>query len=111
MRDDGSAAERLHHHLVRLGELVRAHPQAFAVLAELDVRARRDGLMRASIQRDEQGWRAALAAVFADGVEEGAWADAVDPRAAVELVVTTVKGIRIAPEHAGAVLRQLALRR
>jgi AcrR family transcriptional regulator len=110
MRSDGTAIERFHFHLDALGRLVEERPVLFIVLAELDVRARRDPLIRSVIERYERRWRGALAALFREGHEQGAWADGIDPHAAGELVIVVVKGIRIAPASAVpalALLKQL----
>ena len=60
-------------------------------------------------------WRAkgpqflANSAVPARRRPAGAWAPAVDPAVAGELVITAVKGASLDPEHAVGALRQLEL--
>ncbi len=107
MGSAGPPAARLRAHLDALSTMVRDRPVLFLVLAELEVRARRDPLVRAAIERDEEGCRAWLGGVFREGLDQGAWADGVDAGAAVELVLATVKGARIAPGAADATLQQL----
>jgi hypothetical protein len=48
-----------------------------------------------------------LAELFASGAPAGAWAPAVDPAVAGELVIAAVKGASLDPEHAVGALRQL----
>jgi AcrR family transcriptional regulator len=107
MPEDGTPTERLRHHLESLGRMISERPVLFTVLAELDLRARHDALVRSVVEREERGWRAALAALFRAGAEQEAWADGITEEAAVELVVAAVKGVRIAPASAGIALSQL----
>jgi len=104
---EGCPAEKLHHHLATLGSTVGERPELFAVMGELDLRAARDERVRSIVERHEEGWRAALAEVFRCGVEEGTWAEGLDEPAAVELVIAAVKGVRLVPDRAEEVLRQL----
>jgi TetR/AcrR family transcriptional repressor of nem operon len=104
---EGTPAERLRAHLEALSRTVRDRPALFLVLAELEVRARRDPLVRSAVERDEQGCRAWLAELFREGAGQGVWAEGVDPESAVELVLTVFKGIRVAPGGADAALMQL----
>jgi AcrR family transcriptional regulator len=105
MPDDLAPAERLRHHLASIARTVVARPELFIVLDELDLRARRDAATARHISDDEQGWRDALAELFAEGVDQGAWRVEVD--ASVELVIATLKGIRLRPDTAEAAVRQL----
>ena len=98
-------AARLRHHLGSIARAVVERPELFIVLDELDLRARRDPAMAADVGADEDGWRHALAALFAEGVEQGSWQ--VDVGASVELVIATLKGIRLRPDTAEAVVGQL----
>jgi hypothetical protein len=107
MRDDGTPAERLRHHLDAIGRMARERPGLFAVRAEIDRGARHDPLVRSVAERDECRWRMALAPLFRAGAQQGAWTAGVTEKGAVELVVAAVKGIRLAPESAGTVLEQL----
>ena len=106
MRPDLDPAERLHHHLATLGRMIREQPELFTVLAELDLRARRDPAVRSTIARDEAGWRAALTSLFQLGADQGAWAEGLDVAAAPELVIAVVKGVRLIPDRAEAVLAE-----
>ncbi len=65
-------------------------PDLFIVLDELDLRACRDAAMAANISQDEHGWRAALAALFEEGIQHGTWS--VDVERQRELVIATLKG-------------------
>ena len=42
-----------------------------------------------------------------EGIERGSWSVAVDVDASVELVIATLKGIRLRPDTAEAVVGQL----
>jgi AcrR family transcriptional regulator len=105
---DREPAEQLRGHLVGLGRLIRQHPELFIVLAELDLRGRRDAAVRQVIARDEAGWRAMLADIWRRGAARGAWAVPLTPTAAAELVVAVVKGVRLKPNEAGKVLDAFA---
>jgi AcrR family transcriptional regulator len=105
MHTDLEPAARLRHHLGEIATAVAERPELFIVLDELDLRARRDKSMAATVTHDEQGWRDALAALFQEGVEQRVWS--VDVDASVELVIATLKGIRLRPDTAEAVVAQL----
>lgn len=104
MRTDLEPAERLRHHLAGIATAVRHNHAMFVVLAELELRSLRDDNLRTTIERDEQGWRQALVALFEEG---RGWAKQIDPQASAELVMATLKGLRHRPEDAEAVVRQL----
>lgn len=92
---------RLRAHLDALRRLCEQEAELFTVTAELDLRARRDPAVRAVLEPQEAGWRAALTAVLAEaGVPE--------PDVGAELVIAAVKGVRLAPHLAPAVLDRLA---
>jgi AcrR family transcriptional regulator len=97
-------AAALREHLDALRRLIEQRPQLFAVSAELDLRARRDPDVAAALAGHERGWREVLTGLL------GAGGDAArrDPAAAAELVIATVKGVRLAPELAGPVFARLA---
>ncbi|MET8047701.1 helix-turn-helix domain-containing protein [Streptosporangium sp. NPDC005286] len=91
-----SACERLRGHVRILAEMMETEPDLFVVLAEIDLRARRDAQVRAIIDRVEQGWRFGLGQLL-DG-----------DTGLVELVIAVVKGVRLDPPAARAVLERTA---
>jgi AcrR family transcriptional regulator len=99
------ARSRLHGHLATLGRMIGEQPALFTVLTELDLRAQRDPAVAALMERYVTGWRVALGDVLRLGVEQGAWSFGDD--ATVELVIAVVKGVRLRPDLAEAVLAQL----
>jgi AcrR family transcriptional regulator len=101
---DGTPTEQLHHHLSALGRLIRGQPALFTVLAELDLRGRRAAAVGEVVVRDEAGWRAGLTDVWRRGVAQRAWAVRMEPAAAAELIIAVVKGVRLLPDRAEAVL-------
>ncbi|WP_203914117.1 TetR/AcrR family transcriptional regulator [Rhizocola hellebori] len=107
MRMDLEPAARLRHHLGEIATALTAQPELFIVLDELDRRARRDQSTATTIRDDEQGWRAALATIFEEGVEQRAWSVDLDVDSSVELVIATIKGVRLRPEVAEPVVEQL----
>jgi len=107
MRTDLEPAERLRRHLGAIATAMVERPELFIVLDELDLRARRDATAAADIKHDEQGWRGALVALFEEGVEHGAWSVDLDVHASVELVIATLKGLRLRPDTAKVVVKQL----
>jgi AcrR family transcriptional regulator len=107
MQTDVEPAGRLRHHLGAIATAIVERPDLFIVLDELDLRARRDATMAANIKHDEQGWRAALVALFEEGLERGTWSVDLDVDASVELVIATLKGLRLRPDTAEVVVTQL----
>jgi AcrR family transcriptional regulator len=107
MRSDLEPVGRLRHHLGEIATAVVRRPELFVVLDELEMRARRDESLAATITDDEQGWRHALATMFAEGIEQSSWSAALDVDASVELVIATLKGVRLRPDMAEAVVKQL----
>lgn len=111
MPADGTTTERLAYHLRALSALIVERPALFTVLAELDLRARRDPEVRAVLGQHEAGWRAALRAVLSDvGVaqHDNHLADSeMQISGTVELIIAAVKGVRLLPDRAGAVLDSL----
>lgn len=92
---ESSPGDRLWGHLRILAEMIETEPDLFVVLAEIDLKARRDAEIRAIIDRVEQGWRLGLAQLL-DG-----------DTTRVELVIATVKGVRLNPATAREVLGHL----
>lgn len=91
---DGNPTVRLRSHLERLAELITTDPDRFVVLAEMDLRARRDPQVAATIEAVESGWRGVLDDL---GLTPGQ----------VELLIAAVKGVRLFPTHAREVLVQV----
>lgn len=94
--DESHGSDPLTEHLLTLAAAIQREPELFVVLAEIDLRARRDEGVRDAIDRVEQGWRHGLGALLDDD------------RASVELVIATVKGVRLDPFSAQDVLTRLA---
>jgi len=107
MRTDLAPAARLRHHVTGIAKAVARRPELFVVLEELEMRARRDESIAVILEQDEQGWRRALAAIFEEGIHQHSWPAAVDVDASVELVIATLRGIRLHPGAAEAVVKQL----
>ena len=93
-------ASALRAHLRVLGRMIAERPDLFAVTVELDLRARRDHAVAAAMAEHESGWRDKLVGILADLVP--------DPVTSAELVIATVKGVRLQPDVAGPVLDLLA---
>jgi AcrR family transcriptional regulator len=93
-------ATALRTHLRTLGQMIVERPDLFAVTVELDLRARRDPAVAAAMAGHESGWRERLVQILADL--------GPDPDTSAELVIATVKGVRLLPDVAGPVLEQLA---
>ena len=64
--DDGTPCERLDAHLATLAAMMHSRPDLFVVLAEIDLRARRDPDVAIAVNEIEAGWRLALMALFRD---------------------------------------------
>jgi AcrR family transcriptional regulator len=93
-------ASTLRTHLRVLQQMIVERPDLFAVTVELDLRARRDPAVAAAMEQYESGWREKLVEILTDLVP--------DPATAAELVIATVKGVRLLPEVARPVLDLLA---
>jgi hypothetical protein len=100
--------QALRAHLSGLRAMLDERPELFAVTVELDLRARRDPAVGEAMSRHQVGWREVLSGALAAGNARGAWRAPVDVEATTELVIAVVKGVRLAPESAGAVFAQLA---
>ena len=97
--DSTDPVAALRAHLAALRRLMHDRPELLIVSAELDLRARRDPAVRALMEGLEAGWRAMLVGVLAGAVP--------NPGGAAELVIATVKGVRLVPERAAAVFAHL----
>ncbi|WP_170308882.1 TetR/AcrR family transcriptional regulator [Pseudonocardia hierapolitana] len=93
-------AAALRAHLRVLQQMIVEQPDLFAVTVELDLRARRDPAVAAAMAQHESGWRAKLVEILTGLVP--------DPATSAELVIATVKGVRLLPDAAGPVLDLLA---
>lgn len=107
MPAEGGAIDRLQYHLAALGRMIQEQPALFTVMAELDLRARRDPAIRSIIDRHEQGWRIVLEEVLRRAAKEGALTQNLDVATGVELIIAAVKGVRQLPDRAEDVLAQL----
>lgn len=99
----------LREHLRAIRELIETQPRLFAVTVELDLRACRDPAVAERMAAHEAGWRTFLTGVLTKGRAAGSWAAPVDPAAAAELVIATVKGVRLDPGAAARVFAQLEM--
>lgn len=97
----GTMRERLDEHLAKLASMMRSDPDLFVVLAEIDLRARRDPDVAAAVASVEAGWRAALGMVFRT-IEPDSGSGVM-----TELTIATVKGTRLDPARGSAVLETL----
>lgn len=97
----GAPLERLERHLATLARMMRTRPDLFVVLAEIDLRARRDPDVAVAVATVEGGWRQAVTGLLG---ESGI---CTDPDVLTELVIATVKGIRLNPAHGPDVLAAL----
>ncbi len=107
MPTDDDPGVQLRSHLAALRDMTTERPELFTVTVELDLRARRDPVVRELLDEFEAGWREALRELVARGAASGSWSPAVDVDATVELVVAVVKGARLAPAAAGPAFDQL----
>lgn len=81
--------------------MMRSRPDLFVVLAETDLRARRDPDVAVAVNAIEAGWRLALATLFRDsGI-------VADPQHVTELTIAAVKGVRLDPAIGSVVLATL----
>jgi AcrR family transcriptional regulator len=83
-------------HLQAVGRLISEQPALFLVLADLELRGRRDPLVRAGVKRAERRWRVALEAAIPEPL--GATAD---------LILALTKGAALDAVNAPAVFDRL----
>ncbi|MGH3588050.1 MAG: TetR/AcrR family transcriptional regulator [Pseudonocardia sp.] len=95
-------ADALRAHLRALQRMIAEEPDLFAVTVELDLRARRDPAVATAMKEHEAGWRELFVHILT-GLTH-------DPETTAELVIATVKGVRLQPHLAGPVFEQLAMR-
>ncbi|WP_433278507.1 TetR/AcrR family transcriptional regulator [Pseudonocardia xinjiangensis] len=100
-------AAALREHLAALRRMIEDRPDLLVVTAELDLRGRRDPAVAAAMEHHEAGWREVLTGVLAAGAAQGVWATPVEPVVATELVIATVKGVRLTPRVAAQAFEQL----
>ena len=99
--DHDTPGERLDAHLATLAAMMQSRPDLFVVLAEIDLRARRDPDVATAVGEIEAGWRLALRALFRDsGIS-------ADPDDMTELTIAAVKGVRLDPARGSVVLTAL----
>ncbi|MFD1049072.1 TetR/AcrR family transcriptional regulator [Kibdelosporangium lantanae] len=102
LTSDAGSAGTLRGYLAHLASLLERAPEVFVVTAELDLRARRDPVVREVMARHLANWRASLRQLFEVDGSVG------DVDGGVELVIAAVKGVQLAPETAGVVFGRLA---
>lgn len=102
LTSDAGSAGSLRGYLAHLASLLERAPEVFVVTAELDLRARRDPVVREMMARHLANWRASVRELFE--VDGGVG----DVGGAVELVIAAVKGVQLAPETAAVVFGRLA---
>jgi len=96
----GTAETRLRAHLATQARMIGERPELFNVLRELDLRATRDPAVAAVVTSGEAAWRSSL-------IELLTGKPGVEPNAAADLIVATIKGLSFNPDRANAVLSQL----
>ena len=107
----GLAAELAGRHTVynydRRGRGDSGDTQPYAIAREVEDIAAVIGAAggRANLYGTSSG--AALTSLFRLGADQGAWAEGLDVAAAPELVIAVVKGVRLIPDRAEAVLAEL----
>lgn len=106
---EGTGAERLRAHLDTLAARIVDEPELHIVLRELDLRAKRDAGLQATIQAHERGWRGSLTAAADLARREGTLNPLITPETAAELIIATVKGASLNAAIARAVCGGLAV--
>lgn len=107
IHDELAPDDRLRLHFNALAAAMQDRPGLFVVLAELEVWAGRDQLIRSVVKRSEQAWRDALARLLHEGRHHGVWARQFDDEAVVELVIAAAVGVRLRGAEASRTLAQI----
>lgn len=106
MPREGEPLDQLTGHFAELSRLCSEEPSVLTVSAEIDLLARRDSVVCDFLEQAEESWRAALDSILRRGVDDGIWAS-MNIEASRELVIATVKGVRLRPDLAPIVFDQL----
>ncbi len=88
---NGTPAERLHQHLMRLYQLMQEEPALFAVLTEMSLRAQRTSAIQFLVQQ-RAAWHDMLMEILQAGVEQHIWARDLDPNATAWVIITLMEG-------------------
>jgi AcrR family transcriptional regulator len=96
----GTLETHLRAHLATQARMIGEHPELFNVLRELDLRATRDPAVAAVIARSDAAWRSSLLPLLTGK-------PGIEPGAAADLIIATIKGLSFNSARANAVLGQL----
>ena len=110
-REGLDATSRLELEFADFRELFETDQQLLVVMAELGARARRDDEVAAEIVPMHAGWAGQLAALLAEGRDDGSFHRHIDPAAAATIVIgamtTCLRQPVRALDHLDAVFAQL----
>jgi AcrR family transcriptional regulator len=89
----GTALERFRREFTNLELRIRAAPQVYVVLQEMQQRALRDPGIRALLQETSVGWLVHITRILEDGVREGVVRPDLDIGEAVSIWIALIKGV------------------
>jgi AcrR family transcriptional regulator len=108
---EGTAIERLRRHFSGLRRLAREEPELFATMAELMLRASRDGALASIIDKTTGFWHRTLEGLLRAAREDGDLPKTIDPDGMAAVIVATLKGGYLLPDRSnGAKSIEKALR-
>jgi AcrR family transcriptional regulator len=108
---EGTAIERLRGHFSGLRRLAREEPELFATMAELMLRASRDGALASIIDKTTGFWHRTLEGLLRAAREDGDLPKTIDPDGMAAVIVATLKGGYLLPDRSnGAKSIEKALR-
>lgn len=93
--EEGIAAQRLEREVTDLEYELRAAPEMWKVMMELQLRSLRDPAISTIMKKMDEGWRSHIAHILADGVSEGLFRLELDVEAAASSIVALLKGAAI----------------
>ena len=93
--EEGTAAQRLERELIDMEHEMRAAPQMWTVMMELQLRSLRDPAIGAIMKEMDEGWRAHIAHILVDGVREDLFRSDLDVEAAASTIIALLKGVAI----------------
>lgn len=98
----GSALERLRQEFADHDYYQESRPDMITVMQELNLRAQRDAAIRNIMEPMKQAWRSNIAALIADGIQDGSLRADLDEHGAAGFVVTALWGMGTLPLEAAA---------
>lgn len=106
-RDGLSGLERLRGEFEDFLDTVANRAELLAVMSEFDLRARRDGNVRAVLDRMRGRWLGGIVNILAQGVRDGTLRPDLDPAVGGAMIIATLNGASRVPGTGVALVRAI----